>query len=85
MAQVNTKVVTTHVPLPLVEKVDHFAQRLDRSRGWIMNKALAEWIEQEEERERLTREAMADVDAGVVVSHQDALDGVVMSWKPKAR
>ncbi|MBF0603519.1 MAG: hypothetical protein HQL07_07475 [Nitrospirae bacterium] len=28
------------------------------------------WIEQEEERDRLTRTALADVDAGRVIDHQ---------------
>ena len=30
MAQTNTKVLTAHVPLPLVEKVDQMAIRLER-------------------------------------------------------
>ena len=32
-----TKVLTAHVPLPLAEKVDQMAARLERSRGWIVN------------------------------------------------
>jgi predicted transcriptional regulator len=70
MARVDTKVLTAHVPLPLAEKVDQLAARLERSRGWIMKQALSAWIDQEEERSRLTREALADVDAGCVISHQ---------------
>ena len=31
-----TKVLTAHVPLPLAEKVDEMATRLERSRGWIV-------------------------------------------------
>ncbi len=54
-----TKVLTAHVPLPLAKKVDQMAARLERSRGWIMKQALAAWIDQEEERSRLTREALA--------------------------
>ncbi|MCL7488932.1 MAG: ribbon-helix-helix protein, CopG family [Desulfobulbaceae bacterium] len=46
------------------------AARLERSRGWIMKQALSAWIDQEEERSRLTREALADVDAGRVIDHQ---------------
>ena len=42
-------------------------------RGWIVKLALTAWIDQEEERNRLTREALADVDAGQVIDHQ-ALD-----------
>jgi predicted transcriptional regulator len=70
-----TKVLTAHIPVELAEKVDAFANRLERSRGWIIKQALADWVSQEEERDRLTREAMADVDAGRVVDHQ-----AVMAW-----
>jgi len=75
MAQIETKVMTAHVPLPLAQRVDQMAARLDRSRGWIMKQALSAWLDQEEERERLTREALADVDAGRVIDHQ-----AVQAW-----
>ena len=65
-----TKVLTAHVPLPLAEKADQVAARLERSRGWVVKQALSAWIEQEEERSRLTMEALADVDAGHVIDHQ---------------
>jgi len=67
MSQSDTKVLTAHVPLALAEKVDQMAARLERSRGWIVKQALSSWIAQEEERSRLTREAMDDVDAGRVI------------------
>ena len=66
----NTKVLTAHVPLPLAEKVDEIAARMERSRGWIVKQALSLWIGQEEERRRLTLEALADVDAGQGIDHQ---------------
>lgn len=66
----NTKVLTAHVPLPLAEKLDQIAARMERSRGWIMKQALSAWISQEEERRRLTLEALADVDAGYVIDQQ---------------
>lgn len=69
MAQIETKVMTAHVPIPLAEKVDQMAARLDRSRSWIMQQALSAWLDQEEERERLTRGALADVDADRVIGH----------------
>lgn len=75
MSQTETRVLTAHVPLPLAEKVDLMATRLERSRGWIMKQALAAWIKQEEERNRLTQEALADVDAGDVIDHQS-----VQAW-----
>jgi predicted transcriptional regulator len=35
-----------------------------------VKQALSAWLDQEEERSRLTREALLDVDAGRVVDHQ---------------
>jgi predicted transcriptional regulator len=73
MSKAETRVLTAHVPVPLAEKVDQLADRLERSRGWIMKQALSAWIAQE--RDRLTREALADVDAGRVIGHQ-----AVQAW-----
>ncbi|MHB1882847.1 MAG: CopG family ribbon-helix-helix protein [Acidithiobacillus sp.] len=61
--------------LSLAEKVDQMAVRLERSRSWILKQALSAWIDQEEERSRLTREALADMDAGRVIHHQ-----AVQAW-----
>lgn len=70
-----TRVVTAHVPIELADKMEQMAQRLDRSRGWIVKQALSAWVSLEEERERLTGEALADVDAGRVIDHQ-----AVQAW-----
>ena len=75
MAQVKTRVLTAHVPLPLADKIEKMAIRLERSRGWIMKQALSAWIDQEEERSRLTQEALLDVDAGHVIDHH-----AVQAW-----
>ena len=75
MAHSETKVLTAHVPLVLAEKIDQIAARIERSRGWIVKQALSAWIDQEEERSRLTREALADVDTGLVIDHQ-----AVQAW-----
>ena len=71
----DTKVLTAHVPIALAEKVEAMASRLKRSRGWVMKQALAAWIDQEEERHRMTLKALADVDAGRVVDDQ-----AVQAW-----
>ena len=75
MAKAETRVLTAHVPVSLAERVDQAADRLERSRGWIVKQAISSWIAQEEERDRLTHEALADVDAGHVIDHQ-----VVQAW-----
>ncbi len=75
MPTTHTKVMSAQIPLPLADKVDALAARLERSRGWVVKQALAAWVDQEEERSRLTREALADVDAGRVIDHQS-----VQAW-----
>lgn len=72
---VKTRSVTAHVPVDLAERVDQLAERLDRSKNWIVKQALSAWLDQEDERSRLTREALADVDAGRVIDHQ-----AVQAW-----
>jgi len=69
----NTKVLTAHVPIPLAEKIDQIAARMERSRGWIVKQALSAWVDQEEERRRMTLEGMADVDSGQVIEHSSVL------------
>lgn len=70
----STRVLTAHVPQELAEQVDAVAERLERSRGWVVKQALSAWIDQEEERHRLTLEAIADVKAGNFVDQQEIDD-----------
>jgi predicted transcriptional regulator len=77
-AKRDTRVMTAHVPAVMADKVDEIAARLERPRGWIVKQALAAWIAAEEEHSRLTREALADVDAGRVIDHQ-AVEAWAMS------
>ena len=70
-----TKVLTAHVPLLLAERVDQLAARMDRSRGWIVKQALTAWVDREEERRRMTLEALDDVDAGRVID-----TSAVLAW-----
>lgn len=70
-----TKVITAHVPLPMADKVDQMAARLERSRGWIIKQALSAWLAQEEERNRLTLEALDDVTSGQIIDHH-----AVQAW-----
>ena len=75
MTNTNTKVVTAHIPIVLIEKVDQLAGRLERSRGWVIKQALSTWVEQEEERRRLTLAALEDVDGQQIIDHQS-----VQAW-----
>ncbi len=64
-----TRVVTAHIPDALAEKLDLYADRFDRPRGWIVKQALEQYILLEERRDQLTHEALADMRAGRVVEH----------------
>jgi predicted transcriptional regulator len=75
MSKVDTRVVTAHVPVSMADKLGLIAERMERSKGWIVKQALADWISREEEQDRLTREALADVDAGHVIDHR-----AVLAW-----
>jgi len=78
-----TRVLRARVPRILAEKVEQLAADMKRSRSWIVERALVDWVEREEERRRLTFEALADVDKGRVMDHQavqawvDSLDTAV--------
>jgi predicted transcriptional regulator len=69
------KTVTANIPERLAAKLDDVAARLDQPRDWIVNQALADWIERENHRHALTLEALADVAAGRTVDHES-----VKSW-----
>ena len=74
MTTVNTKVLTAHIPLPLADQIESHANRLERSKGWIIKEALADWVDREEARDRLTQEALLDIDRGLFVSHEEVED-----------
>jgi predicted transcriptional regulator len=76
MPSPDSRVLTAHVPAPLAAKVDVLAERLDRSRGWVVKQALAAWVELEEERHQLTLDGLADsksVDHAEVESWAESL------------
>ncbi len=75
MSTVETRVMTAHIPIPLADRVDQLANRLERSRGWIVKQALSSFVEQEEHRYRMTLEALSDVDSGRTIDH-----GTVEAW-----
>lgn len=70
MTQTDTRVLTTHIPRDMATQIDQLAEKLERSKSWIVKQALTSWIEQESLRERLTREALDDVDSGNLISQE---------------
>lgn len=66
----STRVLTAHIPEELAEKVDRYAKSMERSRAWIVKRALADWVDWEEEKDRRTLAGLADIEAGRTISHE---------------
>lgn len=65
------RVVTANLPGELVERMDAAAERLDRSKSWIVKQAVSEWLAEEDRRHDLTVEALKSVDAGRTYSQAE--------------
>jgi len=69
---------SVRMPDDLMQRLDVAAERLRRSKGWIINDAVREYLEREEERARRledTKTALAEAEAG------DLIDGdEILAW-----
>lgn len=64
------------MPDELLQRLDVTAARLRRSKGWIINDAVREYLEREEiqqRRDEETRAALAALDAGSLVDGDDVI------------
>ena len=67
------RVITAKLPDDLVTRLDEVCDRIDRSKSWIVREAVSEWLAEEQRRYELTLEALADVDAGRTIPHEEIL------------
>ena len=65
------RVVTAKLPDDLVDRMDQVAERIDRTKSWIVREALSQWLAEEQRRYDLTIEALKDVDEGRMIGHED--------------
>ncbi len=73
---------SVRMPDDLLQRLDATASRLRRSKGWIINDAVREYLEREDLRQRRdeeTREALAELEAGQVVDGDEVL-AWIDSW-----
>ena len=64
------------------ERLEEAATRLRRSKGWLINEALAEYLAREERREQVHRETLeglADIESGRLVEAEPVHDWL-RSW-----
>ena len=65
------RVVTAKLPDELVARMDEIAERLDRSKSWIVREAVGEWLAEEQRRYELTLDALKSADEGRTHSQDD--------------
>ena len=65
------RVVTAKLPDDVVERMDMIADRIERSKSWIVREAIVQWLDEEQRRHALTMDALKEVDEGRMIDHED--------------
>lgn len=74
------RVVTAKLPDDLVTEMDEVADRIERSKSWIVREAVSQWLAEERRRHELTLEGLKAIDEGRVMSHED-----LKTWADKKK
>ena len=75
-------VTSVRIPDELLTQLDQAAEKLRRSKSWIINEAVKEYLAREHRKSHMleeTREALADIKAGRVVDGAEVMDWLE-SW-----
>ncbi|AOR66266.1 CopG family transcriptional regulator [Burkholderia stabilis] len=67
------KTVTAQLPVNLVDRMDDLATKLDRSKQWIVRKAVVAYLARAERERAMIQEGLDDVTAGRLIS-MDAME-----------
>ena len=67
------RVVTARLPDDLVDRMDEIADRIERTKSWIVREAVSQWLAEEQRRHELTLEALKGIDEGRTIPHDDVL------------
>lgn len=68
---------SVRMPDELLSQLDHAAKKLRRTKGWIINDAVKEYLKREGRKTQMveeTREALADIKAGHVTDAAAVID-----------
>jgi len=65
------RVITAKLPDDLVSRLDQVADRIDRSKSWIVREAVTEWLAEEQRRYEMTLDALKSVDEGRIYSQEE--------------
>lgn len=73
---------SVRIPDELMSKLENTAAKRRRSKSWLINDAVREYLEKEEQQEQRlleTQEALNDMQAGRLVDGKDVMDWLA-SW-----
>ena len=79
-----SRVITAKLPEDLVSQMDEIADRIDRSKSWIVRQALTEWLAEEQRRYDLTMEALKSVDEGRTYTQEEVEEYFAAKRKARA-
>ncbi len=65
------RVVTAKLPEDVAARMDEIAERIERSKSWIVREAVVQWLDEEQRRYAMTMDAIKDVDEGRMIDHDD--------------
>ena len=65
------RVVTAKLPEDVAARMDEIAERIERSKSWIVREAVVQWLDEEQRRYAITMDAIKDVDEGRMIDHDD--------------
>ncbi len=69
---------SVRMPDQLMDKLETIAEKLDRSKGWIIKDAVSQYVERIDRKEKMlteTRQALSEIESGNVVDGDE-----VMAW-----
>lgn len=55
------------------DRLDQLASNRDRSRNWVVQEALAQYIHQQDWMEEAIKEGLKDIEAGDVIPHEEVM------------
>lgn len=69
------KSISINIKDESAERIDHLAESMDRSRSWIVNEAIEQYLEHQAWMDQQTAQAIADIDAGTaeMLSHEEVV------------
>ncbi len=73
---------SVRMPDQLMDKLEAIAEKLDRSKGWIIKDAVNQYLERIDRKEKMlieTRQALSEIESGAVIDGDEVI-AWIESW-----